>query len=280
MISRVHRSFAPNDKSLVSYCVPTGNFGNILAGYYAKQMGLPIGKLVVCTNENDVLHRSGCFVSESNFFARFIQTGIYHRTPSRVTIAPSMDISISSNFERYLYYLTDEDADQLSSWMRIFESTGDISVGYNLLHRAQQDFSSSTSSEQAILEAIKSIWNKESYLLCPHSAIAVHTAISMDLVKSHTICLATAHPAKFENVVRSVIPEESERPEIPCELEEIRNNDEKKYYLPCDVLAIKKFIRNHVGASKDEKEFFLITVGCAILLIIVLFSMGGHTKHH
>jgi threonine synthase len=95
----------------INYAVPTGNFGDILAGFYAKKMGLPVDKLVVCANENDVLHR-------------FLETGIYHKIAATLTIAPSMDISVSSNFERYLFYLAGGNAETLASWMDSFESSG------------------------------------------------------------------------------------------------------------------------------------------------------------
>jgi threonine synthase len=98
---------------LINYAVPTGNFGDILAGYYAKRMGLPIDRLVVCANENDVLHR-------------FLQSGTYRKDVAVLTIAPSMDISVSSNFERYLYYLSGEDPVVLSAWMDQFETTGEV----------------------------------------------------------------------------------------------------------------------------------------------------------
>jgi threonine synthase len=98
-----------------NFSVPTGNFGDILAGYYAKRMGLPVGELIVATNENDILHR-------------FFTTGKYHRRPINKTISPSMDICVSSNFERYLFHLMGDDAEKLANMMKAFEATGQITL--------------------------------------------------------------------------------------------------------------------------------------------------------
>jgi len=99
----------------VNFSVPTGNFGDILAGYYSKRMGLPVGKLIVATNENDILHR-------------FFTKGEYHRYDIQKTISPSMDICVSSNFERYLFHLAGDDATTLSSWIQAFENTGKLTI--------------------------------------------------------------------------------------------------------------------------------------------------------
>jgi len=161
----------------VNFSVPTGNFGNVLAGYYAKTMGLPVGKLAVCTNENNVLHK-------------FFETGMYIRQPSQPTLAPSMDISISSNFERYLYYLADENSSVLASWMRIFESTGNLSVPYRTLHRARDDFCSHASNREEIITTMRMVYEKERCLLCPHTATAVAGMKVLDLDPSTTVCHA------------------------------------------------------------------------------------------
>lgn len=103
------------ESAKLNFAVPTGNFGDILAGYYAKRMGLPIDKLIICTNENDVLHR-------------VMETGIYCKNPAVITIAPSMDISVSSNFERYLFHLSGDNSELLNGWMHEFETTGEFSA--------------------------------------------------------------------------------------------------------------------------------------------------------
>ena len=136
----------------VSFVVPTGNFGNVLAGYYAKLMGLPIDKLIVGTNENDILHR---------FFSR----GEYHSTEVKETLSPSMDIQISSNFERYLYDLTGNSSKQLQLWMDEFEQSGKLTVESNLQKKAQQDFASARVDDEEILSIIRKFHQDHKYLL-------------------------------------------------------------------------------------------------------------------
>jgi threonine synthase len=194
----------------VNFVVPTGNFGDILAGYYAKKMGLKVGKLVIATNQNDVLHR-------------FMQSGEYKKTGASVlTIAPSMDISISSNFERYLFYLCGEDTRQLALWMGGFERTGSLSVSKAQLKKAQEDFASHPSSEAAIVSGMQGLWKREQYLVCPHSATAVNAISALRLPASTTAMLATAHPAKFEAAMDLALkPLDQAIPARPPPLEEM-----------------------------------------------------------
>lgn len=172
------------DVTTVNYSVPTGNFGDILAGYYAKRMGLPVGKLIVATNENDILHR-------------FFTKGEYHRYDIAKTISPSMDICVSSNFERYLYHLAEDDSSTLLTWMNNFEKTGKITVAGKILQQAQKDFLSARADTKMTLETIKTYYEKYQYMLCPHSAVGVNAISQLREVNKHTVCLATAHEAKF-----------------------------------------------------------------------------------
>jgi threonine synthase len=120
-------------------------------------MGLPIDKLVVATNQNDMLHR-------------FFETGIYRRPPAALlTIAPSMDISVPSNFERFLYYLADESSQQLKNWMEVFEATEELILDKPLLDRARQDFCSNTATKSEIIEAMRTVHAQEKYLVDPHT---------------------------------------------------------------------------------------------------------------
>ena len=139
----------------LSFSVPTGNFGDILAGYYAKRMGLPVKDLLVATNENDILHR---------FFTR----GEYHKTANLETLAPSMDICVSSNFERYLYHLCGDDSATLKGWMTDFESTGKLTVQGERLEQAREVFKSASVVKAEVLETIKLVHAADEYLLCPH----------------------------------------------------------------------------------------------------------------
>jgi threonine synthase len=119
------------------FAVPTGNFGNVLAGYYARRMGLPIERLIVGCNENDILHR-------------MLLTGCYHREGVVPTISPSMDIEISSNLERYFYYLADEDAARVRHWMEQFKSTGKLTLDTEQLIKAQLEFASGRASQDEV----------------------------------------------------------------------------------------------------------------------------------
>jgi len=220
---KITEDVAPQDRIPINYVVPTGNFGDILAGYYAKQMGLPIGKLVVSTNENDVLHR-------------FFETGVYKKNPAIFTIAPSMDISISSNFERYLYYLAGTNCETLKTWMVEFETTGVLTVPSEILAVAKKTFTSSASNKERIISAMQSIYSQDHYLVCPHTATAVVAVRDCHLSSDSTVVLATAHPAKFEEAVEIALGGKDRippRPEIvqalfslPTRVSIVENNAE------------------------------------------------------
>jgi threonine synthase len=176
----------------VHFSVPTGNFGDILAGYYAKQMGLPVGKLIVATNENDILHR-------------FFTKGTYHRYDIAESISPSMDICVSSNFERYLFHLANDDAAQLTAWMNEFEATGKLTLTDDFLRKAQMDFDSARVDTSETLQLIRDYATKYNYVLCPHSAVGVAAIYQLRLVQPGTVCLATAHAGKFPDAVERAI---------------------------------------------------------------------------
>ena len=207
----------------VSFVVPTGNFGNVLAGYYAKLMGLPIDKLIVGTNENDILHR---------FFSR----GEYHSTEVKETLSPSMDIQISSNFERYLYDLTGNSSKQLQLWMDEFEQSGELTVESNLQKKAQQDFASARVDDEEILSIIGKFHQDHKYLLDPHSAVGVCAAEKTE-IRTPIICLACAHPAKFSMAIRKALGTE---PKLPEELASLHNLKTRGKTVPADTEAVKK----------------------------------------
>jgi threonine synthase len=248
-----------NAASGVSFAVPTGNFGDILAGYYAKRMGLPVDSLIVCTNENDVLHR-------------FLQTGAYTRLPAVSSIAPSMDISVSSNFERYLYYLADENGDTLAEWMRVFESTGELVVPPAALSRAVGDFLSFSADRRLILQTMRELYVAERYLVCPHTATAVAAVQRLQAVHdvygtppTQYVCLATAHPAKFEAATQQALQGDSEPrdrehsghhaaaidiPHPPMELAHLRSLPTHcKTHVPNDLLAVQAYMREKSGVK-------------------------------
>lgn len=175
----------------LDFSVPTGNFGDIVAGYYAKRMGLPINHLIVATNANDILHR---------FFAK----GEYHKAKEVTpTCTPSMDIQVASNFERYLYYLSGEDSSVLLKWMNDFKNTGKLTVSGPSLAQAQSDFKSSSILQDGIESTITSYFKTHNYLMDPHTAVGVAAAHEHNAnAPAHAIvCLSTAHPAKFGEIV-------------------------------------------------------------------------------
>eukprot|EP01132_Coremiostelium_polycephalum_P005190 gene5190-6461_t len=183
-------------KKKISFSVPTGNFGDILAGYYAKRMGLPIDRLVVSTNENDILDR-------------FFKTGKYVKSDGDViaTCTPSMDIKIASNFERYLYYLCDEDSTSLLAMMDSFKTRGQIIATPEQHQRSQlqEGWVSSCVSQSETVDTIREYWTKFNYLIDPHTAVGIAGSKpyhSPDGSTGAMICLATAHPAKFGDTVK------------------------------------------------------------------------------
>ncbi|KAK7202421.1 tryptophan synthase beta subunit-like PLP-dependent enzyme [Myxozyma melibiosi] len=196
------------DKPTVKYVVPTGNFGDILAGFYAKRMGLPIAKLVVATNSNDILDR-------------FWKSGVYEKNPAaatsgeeavKETLSPAMDILISSNFERLLWYLAREnlaatpiEAGQiLQSWMVELKTTGKVAVPRPVLAAGLAEFSSEAVSDAQTVDTIKSVYSSsQKYVLDPHTAVGVTASLRNIAAdpSAYYISLSTAHPAKFGDAV-------------------------------------------------------------------------------
>jgi threonine synthase len=175
----------------VRFSVPTGNFGDIFAGYVASRMGLPIGKLVLATNENDIL-------------TQFFQTGVYGRGAVVPTLSPSMDIQIASNFERYLYYRLRENADDVRNRMEHFANGEPISIAPGDIQHDSL-ISAGRGTTENTLSTIKSCYADEGYLLDPHSAVGYFVAQQNLAPDEPMICLATAHPAKFGDAIKQAI---------------------------------------------------------------------------
>ena len=171
----------------VEFCVPTGNFGDILAGYYAKRMGLPVAKLIVASDKNNVL-------------ADFLTTGVYDRNrPFFTTISPSMDILISSNLERMLYFLSDGDCELVADLMEQLAQTGRYEVPANLLAKIQSVFGCGWASEDEVRAAIKSCWDANGYVIDPHTACGYHVFEKVTPAEGAKarVLLSTASPYKF-----------------------------------------------------------------------------------
>ena len=179
----------------VDFCVPTGNFGDILAGYYAKQMGLPVGKLVCASNRNNVL-------------TEFFETGTYNaRREFFRTTSPSMDILVSSNLERLLYHITGSDA-QVAAWMADLAEKGSYTVNSTTLETIRADFAAGCASDEEVAQEIKAIYQKVGYLCDPHTAVAFKVAREYQAAsQSHNpmVVLSTASPYKFPRDVLTAL---------------------------------------------------------------------------
>lgn len=185
-------SIEPGDA--VEFCVPTGNFGDILAGYYAKRLGLPVAKLVVASDKNNVLYD-------------FLTTGTYDRDrPFFTTTSPSMDILISSNLERMLYYLSDGDCELVAQLMEQL-ARGSYNVPADLLAKIQQVFGCGWASEEQVAEAIKSCWEANGYLIDPHTACGYHVLADQPAAPGAKarVLLSTASPYKFPRAVANAL---------------------------------------------------------------------------
>jgi len=174
--------------------VPTGNFGNILAAYYAKKMGIPIGKLICASNQNNVL-------------TDFFESGTYDMNrPFYTTISPSMDILESSNFERFLYYISGEDSERTAGWMKDLKSTGKLTVNEEEFSRVKANFAGAYVDDEETKAIIEQVYNSYGYVMDPHTAVAMG-AYMKELEKHpedgarHTIIASTAHPFKFPTAI-------------------------------------------------------------------------------
>ena len=217
-----------------SAVVPTGNFGNIMAGWLAKKMGLPIKKLVLATNANDIL-------------SRFINTGIYETAPVQPTLSPSMDIQLASNFERYLYFLTDCNPQKLKEMLAEFKNSGRLTLPAGLQARVKADFTATRVDDQATLETIKNIWEKTDYILDPHTATGVSAAGKLgEDGRNNTpvVCLATAHPAKFPDAVQKAIGKFPPMPPAIAALEDLPCRSER---IAADTSAVKAYMVSKLG---------------------------------
>jgi threonine synthase len=212
-----------------NFSVPTGNFGDVYAGYLAKKMGLPINKLIVATNQNDILHRA-------------ISKGSYEAEKVSETISPSMDIQIASNFERLIFDLNNEDDKQTSLDMKNIKDNGKYLIGEEKLNKIRENFLSARMSEDETLEVIKKVYEKFSVVLDPHTAIG-YGAFDKHNLKGNNIVLATAHPCKFPDAVFKAINLKSD---LPKELEFILNEKEDYDIVENNLEKIKNYITGKI----------------------------------
>lgn len=214
----------------VSFTVPTGNFGDIFAGYIAREMGLPIADLVIATNQNDILHRC-------------LTTGAYHKGAVHASISPSMDIQVSSNFERALYFAQGQDSDATRALMDDL-ANGGFDLGDNVLRSLQDTYKSGRVSEEETSATIKEFYANTGELLCPHSAIGVRVAQALRDPATPMITLATAHPAKFPDAVEAAT---GVRPPLPDHMADLFDRDERVTRVSNDLASLKDIIKGGIA---------------------------------
>ena len=215
----------------MAYSVPTGNFGDIFAGYMAKKMGLPIEQLIIATNSNDVLHR-------------LMSKNQYEVHPLQHTITPSMDIAVSSNFERLLFDLYDRDGAKLADLMARMNAKKDVvSLDEDKLAKARALFDSYAVSEDSTVTTMQEVFGETGYLLDPHTAIGVKAARECRRnLRIPMITLGTAHPVKFED---AVLRAGFDMPKLPHHLTDLMAREERMNVLPADLATVQSFIAEH-----------------------------------
>ena len=223
----------------VSYSVPTGNFGDIFAAYLARGMGLPIEQLIIATNANDILHRC-------------INANDHRKQELQHSLSPSMDIMVSSNFERLLFDLYQRDGSEIHSLMAAFEHGGELRLNDQVLAKARELFSSYRMEDEEMLRLIKQVYQSSDYLLDPHSAIGVAAARAKRAnPDTPMICLATAHPAKFpEAIVKADeidVTANIETPKLPLSMLDLFSREERYQVLDNNIDLVHDFIKDHLN---------------------------------
>ena len=216
-------------KNNISFSVPTGNFGDIFAGYVAKKMGLPIDKLIVATNENDIMQR-------------VINKGEYKPDEVKPSLSPSMDIQVSSNFERLLFYIVGEDSDKVKSMMNSLNDKGFFKLNENEIKKIKKDFIAAKVSDNETLSIIKEVHEKNQFVLDPHTATAFG-AINKNNTISNVVALGTAHPYKFFETVKKATGKDISSPK---QLEKFVDKVEKFDILENNTSEVKKYILNKI----------------------------------
>ena len=211
----------------LKFIVPTGNFGNIFAGYAAHKMGLPIHKLLVASNENNIL-------------TRYLNTGNMTALDVKSTLAPSMDIQISSNFERLIFDVYNQNGTNVREAMNAFRKTNSIRFSEESWEIICNLFDGFSASDQLIRETILRFYETKGELIDPHTATGIAASlVNENNTDTNTVCLATAHPAKFPNAIKDSV---GFSPEVPKQLKRIFQKEEKFTVLPNDFGEVKNFI--------------------------------------
>jgi threonine synthase len=226
---------APHRK--LSFVVPTGNFGDILAGWAARRMGLPIERLVIASNANDILPRT-------------LATGRYETRSVVATTSPSMDIQVSSNFERYLFEAGGRDPARIRSQMAALAQSGRFELGP--AHAALiGEFAAAAATEDDVAAAIRGTNQASGYLAEPHTACGLHAAAAtLDERDGARIVLSTAHPAKFPDAMAAIT---GRRPPLPPRLKDLLTLPERMSSLPNDLAALERHITAHARVTAGDR---------------------------
>ena len=214
----------------ISFSVPTGNFGNVFAGYGARRMGLNIEQLIIGSNSNDIL-------------TRFFESGRMEMTGVRPTISPSMDIQISSNFERLLFELYNRDSNMIRNMMKEFRETGSYTVSQEVMEQASEVYSAARFNDQEIRDTIDVVFKENNELIDPHSAIGVAAGRAKRRNPNTPLVeLATAHPAKFPKAVEQA---SGQHPSLPDRLADLFEREERVTIMDNDLAQIQEFVLAH-----------------------------------
>ncbi len=216
----------------IDFCVPTGNFGDIFAGLVAKRLGVPIGRLLIATNTNDILHRT-------------LETSRYAVKAVHPSSSPSMDIQVSSNFERLLYEAHSRDPHAVRRLMAGLAQSGEFTIAAEPLEAIRNEFSSGMASEVEVATTIREILHQTGELLDPHTAVGVAVARRSAKSSNPMVTLATAHPAKFPDIVLAAT---GIRPNLPRHLTHLLTDEERYTVLPNSNAAVREFILKHQTA--------------------------------
>ncbi len=220
----------------VSYCVPTGNFGDILAGYVAKRMGLPVHMLTAATNSNDIL-------------ARTMETGRYEMAGVVATTSPSMDIQVSSNFERLLFDAVDRDSTEVVRMMSGLQQSGSFTIPEGAYAKLKTEFNAGRAGEDAVAKTIAGALKDTGELLDPHTAVGVHVAQTLNRDrKVPMVVLGTAHPAKFPDAVKAA---SGIHPDLPERLADLGKREERYDVLANDQDLVEGFVSDRSRAAQQ-----------------------------
>jgi len=228
-VSRLNKYERP-----ISFIVPTGNFGNVYAGYSAIQMGLNASRLVVASNHNDIL-------------TRFFETGDMSIMPVKASLSPSMDIQVSSNFERLLFDFYDRDGEAVSNSIKMFREEGTLPGGNKIHALANDIFSGYRTDDEGTLLAIKQLYDDKGVLVDPHTAVGLGALKQLKNSKTLNVVLATAHPAKFPAAVKQAT---GINPSLPDFLSDLYDREERFIKLKNNLGAVESYIRD-VMSSKN-----------------------------